>query len=142
MTASQYKKVIECSIYLNKGKNDAPLIMARKFFNNLGVALPQGDFKKILSILKNDTYMGWRHCTRDEAEKFAEIGVPTMAIDEEKLLIIKPSAKIPDFSAYPELSKVESPIVKYASEINSSNSEKTMSYFAYCYGRKLEEYKK
>ena len=116
--------------------------MARKILDNLGVALPQGDFKKILSILKSDTYMGWRHCTRDEAEKIAEIGVPAMAIDEEELFIIKPSAKIHDFSAYPELSKLDSPVVKYASDVNISTSKKPMSYFAYCYGRKLEEYKK
>lgn len=142
MTASQYKNVIEWSLYLNRGKNDEPIIVARKIFNNLGVALPQGDFKKILSVLKKDNYMGWRTCSAEEANKFADIGVPTMAMDETRLFIIKPNEKIPNFSIEAELGKCESPTVKYASEISNSNTEQALTCFSYCYGRKLEDYKK
>ena len=142
MTASQYKNVIEWSLYLNKSKDESPMIMARKILNNLGVALPQGNVKEILHILESNTYMGWRSCSLVEAEQYAEIGVPTIAINEEDIVIIKPSSKIPNFSADAILSKQESPVVKCFLEINENNSKKPMSCFSYCYGKTLEKYKK
>ena len=58
MNKKQYNNVIENT--LKHEQSEDSLGTARAIFNNMGVALPQGDMKTVYETIKTDNYMGWK----------------------------------------------------------------------------------
>lgn len=141
MTASQYKNIIQWSLFLNPNLSNAEsLIVAKKIFDNLGVALPNGDYNEIINVLKSDTYMGWRNCSFEDLQIFADIGVPAMAISDDCIIVILPNSKFSNFSYNENLESIKNNNVKHSSEFTEKDSEK-MRFFAYSYGYILDKNK-
>ena len=63
MNKQQYNNVIENTLkHEQSAQTDDSLATARAIFNNMGVALPQGDIKTVYETIKTDNYMGWKSC--------------------------------------------------------------------------------
>lgn len=134
MIAQQYKNIIEWTLSLNNSLSDSDsLTVARKIFDNLGVALPQGRLEDIVTILNTKKYMGWTPCTKDDAQKFADAGVIAIAIDNSKIIIIPPNEKISNFSHTVKMDGSENMHIKHTAKLSSDESEK-MLFFSYSYG--------
>ncbi|MBR2848542.1 MAG: hypothetical protein IKB87_03695 [Clostridia bacterium] len=141
MTASQYKNILQWTLFLNPEleKSDA-MSAVRKLFDNLGVAFPQGTFTEILSVLKNDTFLGWRSCSCDETQKYADIGIPAIGVANDKTIIIPPKEAISILTANKEIEKLKSTYIKYAAELTAEERE-NMCFFVYSYGYKPKDSK-
>ena len=83
MNKKQYNNVIEHT--LKHEKTDDSLSTARAIFDNMGVALPQGDIKTVYETIKTDNYMGWKSCTMQEAQAAADKGTATIGITTNKI---------------------------------------------------------
>lgn len=89
MNKRQYNNVIDNTLkYELSAQTDDSLATARAIFNNMGIALPQGDIKTVYDTIKTDNYMGWRSCTIEEAKKAADNGIATIGINEEKIVVV------------------------------------------------------
>ena len=124
MNKKQYNTVIEHTL-LSEPSNDS-LDTARSIFNNLGVALPQGNMKQVYDTLQSNDYMGWRSCSMKEAQKAANEGVAAIGISENKIVVL---------SANDE----EQPVRQTASVIAINGSTPALlldglQYFSYCCG--------
>lgn len=139
MTASQYKNILQWTLFLNPEleKSDA-MSAVRKLFDNLGVAFPQGTFTEILSVLKNDTFLGWRSCSCEEIHKFADIGIPAIGVANDKTIIIPPKDTVSIKTASPEVGECKSVYIKYPAELAAEEKE-NMCFFVYSYGYKPKD---
>ena len=88
MNKKQYNNVIEPT--LKHEKTDDSLSTARAIFNNMGVALPQGDIKTVYETIKTDNYMGWKSCTMQEAQAAADNGTAAIGISEDRIVVLSP----------------------------------------------------
>ncbi len=134
MIASQYKNIIQwtlCNGEINEIGD--PLNMARKIFDNLGVAFPKGDLTKIIDILKSSSYMGWRPCAKEDVQKYADLGVASIGIDLNHIVIILPDDKISNFAYDKSLEQITNDIAKHISAIADEESHE-MLFFVYSYG--------
>ena len=86
MNGKQYNNIIEHT--LKQEKTDDSLIIARAIFNNMGVALPQGNIKEVCEVLKSDNYMGWKSCSMQTAQEMADKGIAAIGINEEKIVVL------------------------------------------------------
>ena len=125
MNKKQYNNVIENT--LKHEKTDDSLSTARAIFDNMGVALPQGDIKIVYETIKTNNYMGWKSCTMKEAQEAANNGVAAIGISEDKIVVL---------SANDE----EQPVAQTASvmtldENTSAFAVEGMQYYSYSYGR-------
>jgi len=124
MNKKQYNNVIENT--LKHEQTDDSLSTARAIFDNMGVALPQGDMKTVYETIKTDNYMGWKSCTMQEAQEAADKGVAAIGISEDKIVVL---------SANDE----EQPVAQTASvmtfnENTSAYAVDGLQYYAYSYG--------
>ena len=86
MNKKQYNNVIEHTLKLEQTEDS--LSTARTIFDNMGVALPQGDIKTVYETITTDNYMGWKSCTMQEAQAAADKGVAAIGISEDKIVVI------------------------------------------------------
>ena len=124
MNKKQYNNVIEST--LKHEQTDDSLSTARAIFDNMGVALPQGDIKTVYETIKTNNYMGWKSCSMQEAQAAADKGVAAIGISEDKIVVI--SAK-----------DEEQPVAQTASvmtldENTSAFAVEGMQYYSYSYG--------
>lgn len=124
MNKKQYNNVIENT--LKHEQADDSLSTARAIFNNMGIALPQGDMKTVYQTIKTDNYMGWKSCTMQEAQKAANNGTAAIAISEDRIVVL---------SANDE----EQPVAQTASvmtldENTSAFAVDGLQYYSYSYG--------
>ncbi len=127
MNKKQYNNVIEHTLkYESSAQTDDALSVARAIFNNMGVALPQGDMETVYETIKTNNYMGWKSCTMQEAQVAADKGVAAIGISEDRIVVL---------SATDE----EQPVTQTASVMtldeNTSVFEvNSLEYYAYSYG--------
>ena len=127
MNKKQYNNVIDWTLkHEASAQTDDSLATARAIFDNMGVALPQGDMKTVYETIKTDNYMGWKSCTMQEAQAAADRGVAAIGISEDKIVVL---------SATDE----EEPVAETASVMtldeNTSVFEVNgLEYYAYSYG--------
>lgn len=89
MDKKQYNNIIDWTLKHDKtAQTEDSVSTARAVFNNMGVALPQGDCAEIADTLKSNDYMGWRECTAEEAQAAANNGFAAIAIDDDKIIVI------------------------------------------------------
>ena len=124
MNKKQYNNVIENT--LKHENTEDSLSTARAIFDNMGVALPQGDIKTVYETIKTDNYMGWKSCTMQEAQAAADKGTAAMGISEDRIVVL--SAK-----------DEEQPVTQTASvmtldENTSAFSVDGLEYYSYSYG--------
>ena len=86
MNKKQYNNVIEHTLKLEQ--SDDSLSTARAIFDNMGVALPQGDMKTVYQTIKTDNYMGWKSCSMQEAQAAADKGTAAIGISEDKIVVL------------------------------------------------------
>ncbi len=124
MNKKQYNNVIENTLKHEKTGNS--LSTARAIFDNMGVALPQGDIKTVYETIKTNNYMGWKSCTMKEAQAAADKGVAAIGISEDRIVVL---------SANDE----EQPVAHTASvmmldENTSAFAVDGLEYYTYSYG--------
>ncbi len=124
MNKKQYNNVIENT--LKQEQADDSLSTARAIFDNMGVALPQGDMKTVYETIKTDNYMGWKSCTMLEAQAAADAGTAAIGISQDKIVVL---------SATDE----EQPVAQTASvmtltENTSAFAVDGLQYYSYGYG--------
>lgn len=89
MNKKQYNNIINRTLKNEaKAKHEDTTNVVRAIFNNMGVALPQGDCATIAEILKSNDYMGWRSCTAEEAQEAANNGIAAIAVNNKKLIVL------------------------------------------------------
>lgn len=127
MTGSQYKSIIEHTL-MDKTLNGVTdsLTVARTVLKNCGVPLPQGDCAEIISALSSNDFAGWRQCTREEAQEYANNGIAAIGISSESILIIEPQET-------EVLSSESSGMNGYKMDLTGSlgEGESSMMYYAY-----------
>lgn len=126
MNKKQYNNIIEHSLQYDCKETDSSLDTARIIFNNMGVALPQGDMKTVYETINTDNYMDWRKCTLEEAKEAADNGTAAIGISEDRILI---------FSAEDE----EKPVLQTKSVLALADDTPIVSllnldYYSYRYG--------
>ena len=124
MNKKQYNNVIENT--LKHENTDDSLSTARAIFDNMGVALPNGDMKTVYETINTDNYMGWKSCTMQEAQAAADNGTAAIGISEDRIVVL---------SANDE----EQPVTQTASvmtlnENTSAFAVEGMRYYSYSYG--------
>ena len=124
MNEKQYNNVIENT--LKHENTDDSLSTARAIFDNMGVALPQGDMKTVYETISTDNYMGWKSCTMQEAQAAADTGTAAIGISEDRIVVL---------SANDE----EQPVTQTASvmtldENTSAFAVDGLRYYSYSYG--------
>ena len=89
MNNKQYNNVIDYTIKCEHSSHtDDSLATARAIFNNMGVALPQGDLKQVCEVLKTNNYMGWVSCTMKEAQEAADRGTAAIGVCKDKIIVL------------------------------------------------------
>lgn len=89
MDKKQYNNIIDWTLNNEaQAKSEDSLSVARVVCANLGVVLPQGDLPKVAEILATNDYMGWRPCTKEEAQAAANVGTPVIGVDEEQIVVL------------------------------------------------------
>lgn len=133
MIAPQYKNIIQWTLkYEISDSEDDNMMIVRRIFSNLGVAFPLGDLDEIISVLKSKTYMGWRQCSLNDVQRYANAGVASIGIARTGIIVILPDEKIVNFSADKELVLIKKDFIKHTNEL--SCDEKNMMFFVYSYG--------
>ena len=135
MTGSQYKNIINKT--LNDSSDLPEVDIIKSIFDNLGVAFPNRDIAVISEFLNSNTYLGWRECTPEHAQRFADLGIAAIAVDLERVIIIYPNEKIGNLSCLNDPEKSERKTIKTVSELQEENSG-YVRYYSYSYGYKLE----
>ena len=131
MNKKQYNNVIENTLkYEQSAQTDDSLSTARAIFNNMGVALPQGDIKTVYETISTNNYMGWKSCTMQEAQAAADRGVAAIGISEDKIVVLSANDQ-------------EQPVTQTASvmtldENTSAYAVEGMRYYSYSYGTTSE----
>jgi hypothetical protein len=138
MTASQYKNILQWTLFFNKSLEEADNVSAiRTLFNALGVAFPNGTVEEATRVLNRNDYLGWRRCDIQEAQDYADKGIPTIVINGKEVIIICPNDSVSNLSYNKELSQIKNKYVKQISEIDTAICKKA-SAFVYSYGHKLK----
>lgn len=124
MNSKQYNNIINHTLVNEPAaQTEDSLTTARAIFNNMGVALPSGDLPEIMEVLQTNEYMGWKACTREEAQQAANNGIAAIGICEDQIVI---------FAAEDE----DEPVARTAqvltlSETTIDVAEAEAEYFAY-----------
>ena len=124
MNKKQYNNIIDHT--LKHENTEDSLSTARAIFNNMGVALPNGDMKTVYETISTDNYMGWKSCTMQEVQEAADKGIAAIGISEDKIVVL---------SANDE----EQPVAQTASvmtldENTSAFAVDGLQYYSYSYG--------
>ena len=89
MTAAEYEKAIRNALSETQ-QTDDPISIVRKILNNCDAEFPYGDCRGILAELSENDFTQWKSCTYEEAEKFADEGVPAVGVSNERVIVIAP----------------------------------------------------
>ncbi|MBQ4065029.1 MAG: hypothetical protein IJD10_02900 [Clostridia bacterium] len=127
MNKKQYNNVIEYTLtHETNAQCSDSLKVVRAIFNNMGIALPNGDIGEVYETIKTNDYMGWRSCTMQEAQAAANNGTAAIGISKDRIAVL---------SANDE----EQPVTQTASvmtldENTSAFVVEGMQYYSYSYG--------
>ncbi len=124
MNKKQYNNVIENT--LKHEQTDDSLSTARAIFDNMGVALPQGDMKTVYETIKTDNYMGWKSCTMQEAQEAANNGTAAIGISEDKIVVLSANDQ--------EQPVAQTALVMTLDENTSAYAVAGLEYYLYSYG--------
>ena len=124
MNKKQYNNVIENT--LKHEKTDDSLSTARAIFNNMGVALPQGDIKIVYETIKTNNYMGWKSCTMQEAQAAANNGTAAIGISQDKIVVLSANDE--------EQPVTQTALVMTLDENTSAFAVDGLEYYSYSYG--------
>ena len=124
MNKKQYNNIIENT--LKHEQTEDPLTTARAIFDNMGVALPQGDMKTVYETIKTDNYMGWKSCSMQEAQEAADNGTAVIGISEDRIVVL--SAKDE------EQPVAQTAMVMTLDENTSAFAVDGLQYYSYSYG--------
>ena len=134
MTNSQYLNIIKYSAYMeHEAGNIDYFSVARNILKKLGVAFPTGSYEEAINAMKNNCFLGWRACSKDEAQKYANVGVTAIAINAGKIIIIRPDQNTDDLLGTIFVDIDNHPCIKHTTQLNDSQNAYTM-YYAYSYG--------
>ena len=86
MNKKQYNNVIKNTLKYEQTEDS--LATARAIFDNMGVALPNGDMKTVYETISTDNYMGWKSCTMQEVQEAADKGIAAIGISEDKIVVL------------------------------------------------------
>ena len=127
MNKKQYNNVIENTLkHEQSAQIDDSLATARAIFDNMGVALPQGDMKTVYETIKTDNYMGWKSCTMKEAQAAANKGTAAIGISEDKIVVLSANDE--------EQPVTQTAAVMTLDENTSAFAVEGMRYYSYSYG--------
>lgn len=127
MNKKQYNNVIDYTLkHEVSAQTDDSLAAARAIFDNMGVALPQGDMKTVYETIKTNDYMAWKSCTMQEAQAAADNGIAAIGISEDRIVVLWATDE-------------EEPVAQTASvmaldENTSAYSVAGLEYYSYGYG--------
>ena len=89
MDKKQYNNIIDWTLNNEeRAQCEDSLTVARVVCTNLGVALPQGDLKQVAEVLATDDYMGWKACTKEEAQASADVGTPAISVSNDRIVVL------------------------------------------------------
>ncbi len=81
MNKEQYNNIINHTLLTNSIVNsDSNLVAVKNILNKMGVPLPNGDLQDVFNTLQTNSYMGWRMCTLQDAQTFANQGIATIGV--------------------------------------------------------------
>jgi len=127
MNKKQYNNVIEYTLtHETNAQCSDSLKVVRAIFNNMRIALPNGDIGEVYETIKTNDYMGWRSCTMQEVQAAANNGTAAIGISKDRIAVL---------SANDE----EQPVTQTASvmtldENTSAFVVEGMQYYSYSYG--------
>ena len=124
MNKKQYNNIIDHT--LKHEHTEDLLSTARAIFNNMGVALPNGDMKEVYETVKTDNYMGWRSCTAKEVQKAADRGTAAIGISADRIVVLS--------AADEEEPVAETASVMTLDENTSAFAVDGLEYYSYSYG--------
>lgn len=128
MTSSEYRNTVMWTLSTQTPAGEDILTTARRLFNNLGVAFPQGTLAEVLNVLGTKDYMSWTECSAEQARFCANNGYTAIGIKGENLVIILPdSDKVIIDTSVPT---VDNPIARELSSISEAEIF-NMRFFAY-----------
>lgn len=127
MNKKQYNNIIDYTLkHEQSAQTDDSLSTARSIFDNMGVALPQGDIKTVYETIKTDNYMGWKSCTMQEAQTAADAGTAAIGISEDRIVVLSANDE--------EQPVTENASVMMLSENTSAYEVAGLEYYSYSYG--------
>ena len=89
MDKKQYNNVIDWTLkHEAQAQSEDSLEVTRAICNELGVALPLGDLAQVAEVLATDDYMGWKACTKEEAQEAANSGIPAIGISNDQIVML------------------------------------------------------
>lgn len=137
MTASQYKNIIKWTLFLERDLSKSESIdVAKRILKNLGAAFPHGDYSRVLDALNTQKYLGWRSCKREDVQKYANVGIASIGIDNNKIIIILPNHEVNDLAAFDGFDCINNSYVKHSTELDREEHD-NMRFFVYSYGYKF-----
>jgi hypothetical protein len=89
MTGLQYKNTIAKALNELSGTNDS-IAVAKEILNSCGAEFPYGELEGILRTFSSDEFTCWRTCTYEDAQKFANEGIPVVGVSSKSIFVIEP----------------------------------------------------
>jgi len=90
MNQEQYNNIIENTLRTNSIElSNSNLLAIKTILNKMGIPLPNGNLQDVIHILQTNNYMGWRLCTLQSAQTWANQGIPSIGIGKNKISILK-----------------------------------------------------
>ena len=127
MNTKYYNNVIDWTLkHDTAAQTEDSLATARTVFNNMGVALPNGDMQEVYDTIKTNQYMGWRACTMEEAQQAANKGTAAIGISKDRVVVLSATDE--------EEPVAETAAVMTISENTSAYSVAGLEYYAYSCG--------
>ena len=124
MNTKYYNNVIDWTLkHDTAAQTEDSLATARTVFNNMGVALPNGDMQEVYDTIKTNQYMGWRACTMEEAQQAANNGTAAIGIRKDRMVILSATDE--------EEPVAETASVMTLSENTSAYSVAGLEYYTY-----------
>lgn len=124
MNKKQYNNIIDHT--LKHENTEDSLSTARAIFNNMGVALPNGDMKEVYETVKTDNYMGWKVCSMQEAQAAADNGTAAIGISEDRIVVLSATDEEQPVAQTAEVMSLD--------ENTSAYAVAGLEYYSYSYG--------
>lgn len=87
---NQYKKALTKALKENVVSVDTVSVV-REILSHCGVDFPYGSCRGVLDTLSSNDFTGWRECSAEEAEKYANEGIPAVGVSSECVFLIEPN---------------------------------------------------
>ena len=124
MNTKHYNNVIDWTLkHDTAAQTEDSLATARVIFNNMGVALPNGNMQEVYDTIKTNQYMGWRACTMQEAQEAADKGTAAIGISKDRVVVLSATDE--------EEPVAETASVMTLSENTSAYSVAGLEYYTY-----------